>query len=423
MKDILNKLIRENGNCVNLGRHIKASDLNLYNDIMSVTSFINNNRKFNERIYCIINDINSLQLDSYNKPARFINLNRGYSIKGKLKYRQDNKNISTTLKTREEISTDIKLNRIKYAGLVNSTDEVLGEKIRTHIRQWPNNSGKSLYDVKMIKDKDYVVCPITKLRKTSIRKNYTENILGLTMEQYLDIVGKEFVLIAPGHKTKLSDSLKNIDINTGKTVHKLAHEKAEQTLNEVDINTGKTGYKMLGEKSKATHESNINENGLNGYQQIGIHAIIKGNKTKQERGLIIATEDRLDYKHYKNLVIWLTKRNSNHLDKTHIGLAGTDNATQIDHMFSIFEGFKNGVSPFLISSSFNLQVLPWKDNIQKWTRCSISLNELFLKGNYTIEKSDNEFNIIMDIIDNEFDNCVSAGLLFERYNERTKILQ
>jgi hypothetical protein len=48
----------------------------------------------------------------------------------------------------------------------------------------------------LVEGKDYIICPITKLRKTSIRSNYTENILGMTMEQYLEKVGKDFVLIA-----------------------------------------------------------------------------------------------------------------------------------------------------------------------------------------------------------------------------------
>jgi len=52
----------------------------------------------------------------------------------------------------------------------------------------------------------------------------------------------------------------------------------------------------------------------------------------------------------------------------------------LDHKFSIIEGFKLGVPPQIVGSIYNLEFIPFKDNIKKGTKCSISLeklNELF----------------------------------------------
>ncbi len=48
----------------------------------------------------------------------------------------------------------------------------------------------------------------------------------------------------------------------------------------------------------------------------------------------------------------------------------------IDHKYSISEGFKNKVSPKIIGSHVNLEILPWIENIRKNKRCSIFLAEL-----------------------------------------------
>lgn len=51
----------------------------------------------------------------------------------------------------------------------------------------------------------------------------------------------------------------------------------------------------------------------------------------------------------------------------------------LDHKFSISEGFKNNIPPYIIGNIINLEMLPYKDNISKYVRCSISKEELFKK--------------------------------------------
>ena len=47
------------------------------------------------------------------------------------------------------------------------------------------------------------------------------------------------------------------------------------------------------------------------------------------------------------------------------GKMGVDGAWQIDHIISIDEGYKTGLSPEKIGHISNLQMLPWKDNLLK----------------------------------------------------------
>jgi transposase len=87
-----------------------------------------------------------------------------------------------------------------------------------------------------------------------------------------------------------------------------------------------------------------------------------------------------DFKKYKNDVMKITRQQPiNELinyDKR--GKSGVDGAYQLDHKYSILEGFKNGVSPEIIGRIVNLEFIPWEENIKKRTKCSITINELIL---------------------------------------------
>lgn len=63
------------------------------------------------------------------------------------------------------------------------------------------------------------------------------------------------------------------------------------------------------------------------------------------------------------------------------GLCGVEGAYQLDHKFSILEGFKQGIEPEIIGNINNLEFIPWKENLTKGINCSISLEELKIKTN------------------------------------------
>lgn len=52
------------------------------------------------------------------------------------------------------------------------------------------------------------------------------------------------------------------------------------------------------------------------------------------------------------------------------------NAYHLDHIYSISEGYLNGVDPEIIGSIENLQMIHWKENIIKGSECHITLENL-----------------------------------------------
>lgn len=109
--------------------------------------------------------------------------------------------------------------------------------------------------------------------------------------------------------------------------------------------------------------------------------IENGIKTKIEKGLIIPDEFLSDYQKYRKQVKKLTEEtykkykdiiNPNNFKRVTNGNIGY----QLDHKYSIFEGFLNDIDPHILSNQHNLQMLEWSKNRKKSKDCSISLNEL-----------------------------------------------
>jgi hypothetical protein len=48
----------------------------------------------------------------------------------------------------------------------------------------------------------------------------------------------------------------------------------------------------------------------------------------------------------------------------------------LDHKYSIYEGFKNNISPKIIGGVENLEIIPESDNLSKGKKCSITIEEL-----------------------------------------------
>jgi hypothetical protein len=52
----------------------------------------------------------------------------------------------------------------------------------------------------------------------------------------------------------------------------------------------------------------------------------------------------------------------------------------VDHIYSISEGFKNRIDPYLISHPCNLQMLKAKENKKKNSKCGHTIEELYWKA-------------------------------------------
>jgi transposase-like protein len=91
------------------------------------------------------------------------------------------------------------------------------------------------------------------------------------------------------------------------------------------------------------------------------------------------------YKKYKSDVNKITNKqpihNLENFEKR--GISGVDGAYQLDHKYSIFEGFKQGIAPKIIGNIVNLEFIPWEINLDKGSNCSVTENELLTIYNKT----------------------------------------
>ena len=112
--------------------------------------------------------------------------------------------------------------------------------------------------------------------------------------------------------------------------------------------------------------------------QIVTNVVIPRNlQTRADKGLIIRFENRDDWAQYKILVYRFTRASL----KTHKETIDPTNLLaipgyQLDHKFSQFAGFHQGVPPHIIGSVVNLEPMLGTDNRAKYTGCSITVEEL-----------------------------------------------
>jgi len=85
-------------------------------------------------------------------------------------------------------------------------------------------------------------------------------------------------------------------------------------------------------------------------------------------------------------------------------------------MFSILKGYQQRVSPFIIGHLANLRMIPWQDNLSKSATCSISIEELINKCDYTMDQSLSEFDKVHYLILEDIKNNIplNAAYLIER---------
>jgi transposase-like protein len=89
-------------------------------------------------------------------------------------------------------------------------------------------------------------------------------------------------------------------------------------------------------------------------------------------------EHTKNFNDFKRIVNLITRQQEiNKLPNyTKRGVCGVIGAYQLDHKYSISEGFKNSVSPIIIGNISNLEFIPWEENNKKRAKCSINLEDI-----------------------------------------------
>lgn len=102
-------------------------------------------------------------------------------------------------------------------------------------------------------------------------------------------------------------------------------------------------------------------------------------------------KQQTEHKKYYNKVRNITNKNLrkykhlfDNLDK--LSSCGDNDKFQVDHIFSIKEGFNLNIVPELIGHPSNLRVIHWKDNLNKSNNCDISLEILMNNANEFLTK-------------------------------------
>jgi len=114
-------------------------------------------------------------------------------------------------------------------------------------------------------------------------------------------------------------------------------------------------------------------------------------KTREKNGSWVPYNNRSCLEIYRLKVCYFTNisiKNKYSVEElTKRGPSGTVTGHHIDHKFSVMEGFKNNILPSIIGSQSNIELIPWFENDQKNSKCSITKEELFRLYNLEVSKT------------------------------------
>ncbi len=110
-----------------------------------------------------------------------------------------------------------------------------------------------------------------------------------------------------------------------------------------------------------------------------IKSIKSARKNQEKLGNWIPLKKLNDWSLYKRNVHNLTKKNYRKYKKiiNSKNLPRGRGEYHLDHKFSVYEGFKNNIAPYIIANVNNLQMLSEFNNGSKGANCSITLKELY----------------------------------------------
>ena len=102
-------------------------------------------------------------------------------------------------------------------------------------------------------------------------------------------------------------------------------------------------------------------------------------KIHEENGTWLPLSAKTEWEQYRQLCWYYTRENDlsqleNWEKREHT--TNTDGYT-LDHKYSVFEGFKNGILPQIIGCIVNLEMITTSENSSKHTSCSITKEELY----------------------------------------------
>lgn len=170
----------------------------------------------------------------------------------------------------------------------------------------------------------------------------------------------------------------------GIQIWKERQEKWQETLNskpkdEIEtINKKKNRWQYLSAAEAARLKTQVSQAVRDTVSQRSIEDKRKVGKNisdgKVKFGYAIPRENLEDFENYKRMVWNETKKHNLNLLENY-NLRGRTRY-HLDHQYSIWQGFLDGVSPEIVGHFCNLKMIDYKENLSKHTKCTLSLEEL-----------------------------------------------
>ena len=166
-----------------------------------------------------------------------------------------------------------------------------------------------------------------------------------------------------------------IDPDTGKTLaQKYAQEKADNRKNTFNPITGLSRQQEISSKMKETKRNTFDDKGRDIYKQGAIKTAIA------RFGKYLGKEGKSDFEWYKHLVADITSKQPlqllDNIEKR-AAYGKSEDPYQLDHKFSVVDGYIENIPPYIIGNIVNLEMLPARQNTSKGSKSSITKEELF----------------------------------------------
>ena len=316
-----------------------------------------------EELYIIYNNISNVKCNNnkcHNKP-RFNNFSKGYSEYCSVKCAKSD------IKQKDKV----KASNIEKYGVSSpmKLSCVVEKGKKTKLKKYGDKNFNNR----------------SKMKETKLRNHGDENYINIAKAKATNIEkhGVECTLLSKSSRAKttktniekygFSHHMKN-PYYANQAKARLNNEETIKKRSETNIKR----YGVLFPLENKDIRLKIKETLLERY---GVEYISQSKKYKEimiSKGYHIPDTMLIDCEIYYKKVKQFTNRNKLELLPNFYkrGISGKENAFQLDHKFSIMEGFMQNIPPYIIGNIANLEMLPWRKNIKKSKKCSITIDEI-----------------------------------------------
>jgi hypothetical protein len=241
--------------------------------------------------------------------------------------------------------------------------------------------------------KNYVICPICNKKFKELN---TAHLIshGMTVESfdkeypYFDRLSEEArkkKVTFKGKKHSYETKKQMSESNKGKNLGKSHTKEWKQKAREISRLMWKNNYDKL--KKSRTLEGYVEKYGPDfGTIRWFTKNLSNSESSKKVKG------SKIDYNRYRAEVYRITSISLRNFELENLDKRGRKKY-HLDHKYSICNGFNDNISPYIIGSIYNLEIITEHENTSKQTRNSISKEKLI--------NTFNECNFYKDLMEIE----------------------